>query len=103
MNALDLTALARAILDDNVYMTLGTADADGRPWVSPVYYAHERYADLYWFSSPASAHSRNLAVRPELAIVVFDSTVPPGTGQAVYMSAVAEQVAEDEIERGLDV
>jgi hypothetical protein len=34
----DLDAVARAILDANHYMTLGTADAAGRPWVSPVFF-----------------------------------------------------------------
>ena len=35
----DLDAVARAILDANHYMTLGTADENGPPWVSPLYYA----------------------------------------------------------------
>ena len=39
-------------------------------------------------------HSRNLAVRPQLSIVIFDSTAPIGTGEGVYMDAVAEQIAE---------
>jgi hypothetical protein len=43
----DLNAVARAILDANLYMTLGTADADGRPWASPVFFAADRYRDLY--------------------------------------------------------
>ena len=29
-------ALARGIADTNLYMTLATADRDGRPWASPV-------------------------------------------------------------------
>jgi nitroimidazol reductase NimA-like FMN-containing flavoprotein (pyridoxamine 5'-phosphate oxidase superfamily) len=47
----DLGAVARAIIDGNRYMVLGTADADGRPWVTPVYYAPSGYAELYWVSS----------------------------------------------------
>jgi hypothetical protein len=39
----DLDAVARAILDANRYMTLGTADAAGHPWVSPVFFAADRY------------------------------------------------------------
>ena len=35
----DLAAHARAIIDANLYLTLGTTDADGRPWTSPVYFA----------------------------------------------------------------
>jgi nitroimidazol reductase NimA-like FMN-containing flavoprotein (pyridoxamine 5'-phosphate oxidase superfamily) len=97
----DLDAVARAILDANHYMTLGTADADGRPWVSPVFFAADRYRDLYWASSPEATHSRNLAVRPELSIVVFDSKAPVGTGQAVYMAATAAELDGDELERGL--
>jgi hypothetical protein len=44
---LDLGAIARAIIDSNMYMTLGTADENGRPWVSPVYYAPEGYVEIY--------------------------------------------------------
>jgi hypothetical protein len=36
-------------------------------------------------------HSRNLAARSELSIVVFGSQTAISTGQAVYMSAVAGQ------------
>jgi nitroimidazol reductase NimA-like FMN-containing flavoprotein (pyridoxamine 5'-phosphate oxidase superfamily) len=88
----ELEALARAIIDDNLYMTLGTADEAGRPWASPVYYAVEGYHEFIWVSRPESRHSRNLAVRPELGIVIFDSRVPINTGQGVFMSAVAEEL-----------
>ena len=87
---LDLGAMARAIIDSNLYLTLGTADENGRPWVSPVYYAPEGYTEFYWVSSPEATHSRNIAARPEVAIVVFDSRTPIGSGQGVYVSAIAE-------------
>ena len=100
----DLDAVARAILDANHYMTLGTADADGRPWVSPVFFAAaDGYRELYWISSPGATHSRNLAARPQLSIVVFDSQAPVGTGQAVYMAATAAELSGAELERGLQV
>jgi len=86
----DLGAVARGIIDSNRYMVLGTADETGRPWVSPVYFAAAGYAEFYWVSSPEATHSRNVAARSQLSIVVFDSQVPIGTGQGVYMSAVAE-------------
>ena len=99
----DLAAVAREIIDANRYMVLGTADEGGRPWVSPVWFAHDGYGELFWVSSPDATHSRNLASRPELGIVVFDSQVPIGSGQGVYMSAVADVVTGAELERGLDV
>ena len=53
--------------------------------------------ELYWVSRPVTRHSRNLAVRPELAIVIFDSTAPVYTGQAVYNEAVGGIVPEEEL------
>src|SRR5918999_1112530 len=66
----DLGAVAKAIIDSNLYLTLGTADDAGRPWVSPVYYASEGYTEFYWVSSPQATHSRNIAARPQISIVV---------------------------------
>jgi nitroimidazol reductase NimA-like FMN-containing flavoprotein (pyridoxamine 5'-phosphate oxidase superfamily) len=99
----ELAAVAREIIDANRYMTLATADGDGRPWAAPVWYAHQGYTDFFWVSRPAARHSRNLAVRPELAIVIFDSTVPEGEGQAVYVEALATEVDGTELERGIGI
>jgi pyridoxine/pyridoxamine 5'-phosphate oxidase len=98
----DLDAL-RAIIDANAYMTLATADERGNPWASPVWYATVDCREFVWASSPEARHSRNLAGRPELAIVVFDSGQRPGTGEGVYISARAEQVPEPELDRCLGI
>ena len=99
----ELAAIARAIVDSNSYMTLGTADANGLPWASPVWYAPAEYEELFWVSSPDARHSRNLAARPQLSIVIFDSQVRMGTGQAVYMAAVADEPEGAERERGIEI
>jgi Pyridoxamine 5'-phosphate oxidase len=96
-------AVVRGIVDDNRYMVLATADEAGRPWASPVYFANSSYGEFFWVSSPEATHSRNIAVRPEVGIAIFDSQVPIGTGQGVYMRAVAEQVTGDEVRRGIEV
>jgi hypothetical protein len=100
---MDLDDVARAIIDGNRYMVLGTADEGGRPWVSPVYYAPSGYSELHWVSSPEAQHSRNLEARSDLSIVVFDSQAPVGEGQGVYMSAVAEQLTRAELDRGIEI
>ena len=99
----DLAALAREIIDANQYMTLATADADGRPWASPLWFAHESYARFLWVSKPEARHSRNLATRPQAGIVIFDSTVTMGGARAVYLEAEVELLDEDEAERDIDV
>jgi uncharacterized protein YhbP (UPF0306 family) len=99
----DLPAIARGIIDSNVYMTLGTADEQGRPWVSPVYYAVGAYTHYYWVSSPEATHSRNVAARPQVSIVIFDSRTPIGKAQAVYISGVAQELTGAELENGIEV
>lgn len=102
-NRTGLDDQVRRVIDANVYMVLGTADASGRPWAAPVFYAAEGYRDFYWISSPDVAHSRNLAVRPEASIVVFDSRAPVGAGgdHAVYMTAVAGEIPPGELDHAL--
>ena len=99
----DLIGVARAIIDSNMYMVLGTADKTGHPWVSPVYFAPEGYTHFYWVSSPEARHSRNIATRSQVSIVVFDSQAPIGTGQGVYMSGVAEELTGADLERGIEI
>jgi hypothetical protein len=93
MGGTDLAAFARAVLDANRYVVCGTADAGGTPWVAPVFYTLNGYSELVWISSPDARHSRNIAVRPEVSLVVFDSRVPVGGATAVYMAGVAVEVA----------
>jgi nitroimidazol reductase NimA-like FMN-containing flavoprotein (pyridoxamine 5'-phosphate oxidase superfamily) len=99
----EFTAIARAIIDTNLYMVLGTADESGRPWVTPVYYASADYKAFYWVSSLEAQHSCNIETRPQISIVVFNSQVQISTGQAVYMSAVVETLTGIELDRGLDI
>jgi uncharacterized pyridoxamine 5'-phosphate oxidase family protein len=93
-----LDALARRVIDGNRYLTLATLDPDGRPRVSPVYYTHARYSDFYWVSGPQAHHSHNVEQRPEVEIVIFDSTAAIGKGEAVYLSADARAVPDDELD-----
>jgi hypothetical protein len=71
--------------------------------VSPVYYAPNGYSEFLWVSSPESTHSRNIATREDVSIVVFDSNAPVGTGQAVYMAATARELAGNEAAEGIEV
>jgi hypothetical protein len=96
-------ALARAIVDGNSYMTparptptgcVGVAGLVRAGFVLRVLLGHEAQRE-------ALPEHRRAA---DIAIVIFDSTVPIGTGKAVYMAARAEEVtAAGEIERGMAV
>ena len=90
--------MARRVIDANHYMTLATTDPGGRPRLSPVYYTPARYSDFYWVSSPGAQPSRNLAECPDTEIVIFNSTAPAGEGEAVYVTATARAVRDNELE-----
>jgi nitroimidazol reductase NimA-like FMN-containing flavoprotein (pyridoxamine 5'-phosphate oxidase superfamily) len=99
----DLLAHAQSLLDANRYLILGTADPDGRPWTSPVYFTSAEMREFYWVSMTDAQHSRNLAGRPQVSIVVFDSTVAPYHGRAVYAVGEARALSGDDVDRGLEV
>lgn len=93
---------ARDLIEASRYLVLATADAWGRPWSSPVYFAHTGFTEFFWVSSPEVTHSRNIAIRPEVSIVIFDSHATIGAGQGVYVSAIAELLEEGATARGIE-
>ncbi|WP_407565024.1 pyridoxamine 5'-phosphate oxidase family protein [Streptomyces sp. 184] len=98
----DLAGMARGVIDANRYMTLGTAEPDGGPRVSPVFFSHAGYRTFYWVSSPLARHSANIAARPGVEFVVYDSSVPVGAGRAVYVGATAEEVPAEQLTAACD-
>ena len=82
---------ARRIIDGNQFMTLATASADGTPWVSPVWFAHVGHRDLIWVSRLHRKHTKHVIDRPDVSLVIFDSTQTPGDVEAVYATGRAEQ------------
>jgi uncharacterized protein YhbP (UPF0306 family) len=96
----DLAAIDR-IVAANRYLVLGTVDENGRPWVSPLFFAMLDGNRLVWVSSPDARHSRNIAARPAVAITVFDSTVEVGRAEAVYFDADAHRADPQEADAAL--
>jgi pyridoxine/pyridoxamine 5'-phosphate oxidase len=103
MTDLDLAAHARALIEANLYMTLGTADPDGHPWTSPVYFAPAGDREFVWLSAADARHSRHLAERPQVSLVIFDSTVAPYHGRAVYAVGEARELSGGDLDRALEV
>lgn len=95
--------IARAVIDANQYLVLGTADPAGRPWTTPVYFAHDNYREFFWVSAPDRRHSQNLLARPAVAMVIFDSHAPLNAGQGVYIAATADQVDDGDLTRAIGI
>ena len=86
-----LNNLARKIIESNQYMTLGTSDANGSPWVSPVVYAHDKNWNLYFISIPESRHCQNIKVNNRVAVAIFDSQQSVGEGVGLQIEGVVEE------------
>lgn len=99
----DNHAHALTILHDTSFLVLATADADGNPWATPVWFAPDGLDRLYWLSWPGSRHSQLIAERAEVALTVFDSTVEPNQGTAFYATALARQCADEDLDDGLSI
>jgi hypothetical protein len=99
----DNNAHARAVLDGTCYAVLATADADGTPWATPVWFAHDGLDRLYWLSWPGSRHSQLIEQRPCIALTVFDSNAVPNEGTAFYATAHARQCPDDQVDDGLRI
>lgn len=90
------TKRAAEILKKIRYATIATVTNDAKPWNSPV--AHELESDLtiYWASDKESQHSKNVRANGQAFIVIYDSTVPEGDGEGVYLQADVTEISDPE-------
>lgn len=101
---------AKEILQKIIYATIATAGKDGKPWNSPVRHVYDDELNVYWFSDKENQHSKNVRDNEDVFIVVYDSTVPEGDGEGVYIQAKAVELNDPEeirlarrIKKGVDM
>ena len=93
---------AKEIIEKIQYITIATSSKDGVPWNTPVYSAYDEDYNFYWASWKENQHSKNIAENNKVFLVIYDSTVPEGTGEGVYIQAKAYELDDEkEIEHAL--
>lgn len=85
---------ANKIIGKIPYITIASVDKDGSPWNAPVFSAYDDELNFYWGSHSGSQHSMNIKANPEVFLVIYDSTVPGGKGEGVYIRAKAEEISD---------
>jgi nitroimidazol reductase NimA-like FMN-containing flavoprotein (pyridoxamine 5'-phosphate oxidase superfamily) len=85
---------AKEAIEKILYITIATADEQGQPWNTPVYSAYDSNYNFYWASWEKAQHSQNIEKNPKIFLVIYDSTVPEGTGFGVYIQARAEKLLD---------
>lgn len=89
---------AKIILENIIYATVATSTKDGQPWNSPVRCVYDSDLNIYWFSDKEGQHSKNVRENDNVFIVIYDSTVPEGDGEGVYIQAKAHEITNpDEV------
>ncbi|MEK7509439.1 MAG: pyridoxamine 5'-phosphate oxidase family protein [Patescibacteria group bacterium] len=86
---------AKEIISKSLYMVVATVSENGEPWNAPVFFAHDKHFNFYWGSYKGTQHSLNIVRTGKVYLVLFDSTVQPGSGEGVYIQAVAQEVADE--------
>jgi uncharacterized protein YhbP (UPF0306 family) len=100
---MDFDEIRDAILAETLYASIATVDAAGTPWVTPVYFALDRHGRFYWVSGIDARHSVNISETARVAIVVYNSQLPVGEGQGVYVGANALELGVDDLALGTQV
>lgn len=85
---------AKETIEKILYITIATVDENGQPWNTPVYSAYDTHYNFYWASWEGAQHSKNIERNPKAFLVIYDSTVPEGTGFGVYIQAKAKKLVD---------
>ena len=85
---------AKRTLEENIYAAMATADRSGQPWNSPVFVVYDEHLNFYWASAVKSHHSQNIDENPRVFLAIFNSAVPWGMGEGVFVQARAEELTD---------
>mgnify|MGYP001557860792 CR=1 FL=1 len=86
---------AKEIISKVLYITVATSSKEGSPWNSPVYSAFDENYNFYWASWKENQHSQNITGNNRVFLAIYDSTVPEGTGEGVYIQARAYMLTDE--------
>ena len=92
---------ARKIFASSIYMVIGTSTKDGKPWVAPVLYVHDKDYCLYFLSAVDALHAKNILNNPEVSISIFDSHQKIGFSDGIQIDGTASLVERGEIKKAI--
>jgi uncharacterized protein YhbP (UPF0306 family) len=88
-------------LETETTLALATSAEDGSPWVAPLFYLPGEDGRLFWFSSRASRHSRNLRQNPRAAGTVYCRTGEWKEIRGVQLRGTASPLSDTVLRRAI--
>jgi general stress protein 26 len=102
--AKNLSKRAKEIISNIYYITIASVTKDGMPWNSPVFSAFDEDYNFYFGTHKDSQKAKNIKNNENVFLVIYDSSVRPGTGEGVYIRAKAQQMTDPrEVKRVFDL
>lgn len=83
---------AKKIIGEIVYITLATVSKDGVPWNTPLWSAHDKDYNFYFGSPKNTQHAKNIRANGKGFVVIYDSRIPEGEGEGVYITATVKEL-----------
>jgi uncharacterized protein YhbP (UPF0306 family) len=99
MKTEDKLEAIQSLLRSQSTLTLSTVGAKGQPHATPLFYLTGPDFELYWFSSPASVHSRNIAADPRVSAAIYAATEDWKEICGVQMHGIVSKVADRTLRR----
>lgn len=103
MNNKRFAKLAKRIIKQNIYLSLGTYSPESGSWVSPVCYFLDKKYNFYYASQLTSVHTKNIIKNSTISFAIFDSHMEEGTGVGVQIAGKAALVKDSELREVLKV
>ncbi len=94
---MDAALISKSLIENSHHMVVATADTEGKPWVSPVFYMYDESFTLYWVSDKSALHSKNIRSNPRIAISIFGPAPPENKSKiyGVYIDAEAVELTDE--------
>jgi general stress protein 26 len=85
---------AKEIIRKIAYITIASVSEKGEPWNAPVFSAYDKNYNFYWGTYRNSQKSQNIRANKNVFLVIYDSTVAPGSGEGTYIKASATELED---------
>lgn len=92
-----------ALLSETRTLTLATLDPDDMPRATPVFFAYDDQATLFFLSESDAQHSRNLEREPRVAAAVYPEVSDWHELRGMQIKGLARIVSRSHREAGLAV
>lgn len=93
----DIIKLAGDIIKNNRFLSLATADKNGKVWITPLSYSYDNECNFYFTTAIDSKHIENIRINPYVAFSIFDSTRKVSEIDGLQISGVVGEVERNDL------